>query len=98
MDAYRVGQLFPHEEYCTGREIVLEIQGGEELAQYGILVIQTLSNQLTKHYSSDFSITNLQYFRKSYQAWPDRLSIQHPWGAELVEQQKSHPACGQFET
>ena len=98
MDACRVGQLFPHEEYSTGREIVLEIQGGEELAQYGKLVIQTLSNQLTKHYSSDFSITNLQYFRKSYQAWPDRLSIQHPWGAELVEQQKSHPACGQFET
>ncbi|MEI7706890.1 MAG: hypothetical protein WCI90_01375 [Chlorobium sp.] len=25
MDAYRVGQLFPHEEYCTGREMNVAI-------------------------------------------------------------------------
>ena len=84
--------------WLIGREIVVEIQGGEERAQYGKLVIQTLSHQLTKYYSTGFSITNLQYFRKVYQTWPDRLSIQHPSGAELVEQQKNHPTYGQFPT
>ena len=82
--------------WLIGREIVIEIQGGKERAVYGKQVIQTLSQQLNKHYSTGFSITNLQYFRKFYQTWPDRISIQHPTGAELVEQQKSYPTGGQF--
>ncbi len=81
-----------------GREIVVEIQGGKERAVYGKQVMETLSLQLTKRYGAGFSITNLQYFRKFYLTWPDRLSIQHPPGVELVKQQKSHLIGSQFLT
>ena len=42
-------------------------------------------NILNYQRNHGFSITNLQYFRKFYLTWPDRLSIQHPPGVELVK-------------
>ena len=82
--------------WLIGREIVVEIQCGKERAVYGKQIIETLSRQLTKCYDAGFSITNLQYFRKFYQTWPGRLSIQHLAGAELGEQPKSHQTGDQF--
>ena len=72
-----------------GREIVVEIQGGKERAEYGKQVIETLSQQLTKQYGKGFSPTNLKYFRLFFQAYPSCLNvIRHPAGDELAGKSK----------
>ena len=38
--------------WMIGREIVLELQGGEERAEYGKQVIENLSARLTKQYGT----------------------------------------------
>ncbi|MCX6162967.1 MAG: DUF1016 N-terminal domain-containing protein, partial [Ignavibacteriae bacterium] len=48
--------------WLIGREIVQEIQGGEERAEYGKQVILELSSRLTQKYGKGFSTTNLWYF------------------------------------
>ena len=68
--------------WLIGREIVLELQGGDERAEYGKQVIENLSKQLAQRYGSGYSITNLQYFRKFYQAYTARPPIARPVGAE----------------
>ena len=75
--------------WLIGREIVVEIQGGKERAEYGKQLIETLSLQLTKHYGKGFSPTNLKYFRLFFQAYPSRLNlIRHPAGDELYSKSK----------
>lgn len=69
-----------------GREIVEEIQGGAERAEYGKQVVKNLSLRLTERYGKGYSETNLKYFRLFYQAYPDRLTgIRHPVGDEFNE-------------
>jgi predicted nuclease of restriction endonuclease-like (RecB) superfamily len=58
--------------WLIGREIVLEIQGGEERAEYGKQVIEGLSSKLKEKYSRGFSITNLRYFRTFYTVYSER--------------------------
>lgn len=59
--------------WLLGREIVMELQGGEERAEYGSQLIEQLSIQLTKRYGSGFSMANLKNFRQFYLAYPARL-------------------------
>ena len=68
--------------WLIGREIVQELQGGDERAEYGKQVIENLSKQLTQRYGADYSVTTLQYFRKFYQAYSARTPIPRPMGAE----------------
>lgn len=70
--------------WLIGREIVLELQGGDERAEYGKQVIENLSRQLTRRYGNGYSVTTLQYFRKFYQAYSARFPIARPRGAELA--------------
>jgi hypothetical protein len=60
--------------WLIGREIVQELQGGEERAAYGKKVVEELSARLTERYGKGFSPTTLQYFRKFYLAYPDRCA------------------------
>jgi len=68
--------------WSIGREIVQELQGGEERAAYGKRVFEDLSHRLAVQYGKGFSVTNLKYFRLFYQAYPERLGIRHPTGDE----------------
>lgn len=82
--------------WLIGREIVQELQGGEERAEYGKQVLEALSGRLTERYGKGFSPTTLQYFRKFYLAYPDRCAgISRPPGVEsvapLIEQEISRP-------
>ena len=70
--------------WLIGREIVEALQGGEERAEYGRQVLETLSRALAERYGKGFSVTNLKYFRLFYQAFADRLAIRHPAGDESV--------------
>ena len=78
--------------WLIGREIVQELQGGDERAEYGKQVIENLSARLTEKYRKGFSATNLKYFRLFYQAYPDRWAgIRHPAGDESATGENRHP-------
>lgn len=74
--------------WLIGREIVQEVQGGEERAEYGRQAIAALSKRLTEEYGKGFSLTNLSYFRQFYQAFDGRMEIHHPTGGEFVDVEK----------
>lgn len=72
--------------WLIGREIVLELQGGEERAKYGQAVIADLSRRLTARYGSGFSAANLKNFRQFYVTFSDRQpQIGYPPGSESGE-------------
>ena len=78
--------------WLIGREIVQQVQGGEERAEYGEKVVEELSSRLTERYGKGFSWRNLQWFKQFYLAYRDRISILHPLGAESGTTQILHPA------
>src|SRR3989339_1808718 len=68
--------------WLIGREIVQELQGGEERAEYGKKVVEDLSARLTERYGKGFSVPNLKNFRQFFQAYADRDAILFPPGRE----------------
>ena len=78
--------------WLIGREIVKDLQKGEERAEYGKRVIEDLSNRLTERYGKGFSVPNLRNFRKFYLMFQDRKpEIRYPLGNELTSEQKRYP-------
>ena len=72
--------------WLIGREIVEELQGGEERAGYGKQLIDDLSARLNGRYGKGFSVTTLQYFRKFYMVYPHRCAtIPRSSGVESQE-------------
>lgn len=72
-----------------GREIVEELQKGEERAVYGTQLIETLSEKLAKKYRRGFSTTNLRYFRTFYTTYADRApEIRQIGSGELGNHEK----------
>lgn len=82
--------------WLIGREIVEEIQEGEERAEYGKQIIEDLSIRLNKKYKKGFSTTNLWYFRQFYLVFGNRIQIIHPVGGELTGIKKIHPLGGEY--
>ena len=84
--------------WLIGREIVLELQGGDERAEYGKQVIEKLSMQLTQKYGQGFSVANLKNFRQFYSTYSDRLEKKsYPLGSELnTAPGKSYPMGSEF--
>jgi predicted nuclease of restriction endonuclease-like (RecB) superfamily len=82
--------------WLIGREIVQELQGGEERAGYGKKLIEELSARLTERYGKGFSWRNLQWFKQFYLVYRDRISILHPTGAQSSEPEILHPPGGEL--
>lgn len=80
-----------HAYWLIGREIVQDVQGGDERAEYGKQVIADLSGLLTLRYERGFSVTNLWYFRQFYLAFAKRCQIPHPLGGESSGLAIHHP-------
>lgn len=74
--------------WLIGHEIVQELQGGDERAEYGKRVLEGLSERLNARFKKGFSVTNLRYFRLFFQAFPDRFAIHHTTGDELADRQQ----------
>jgi len=53
-----------------GRRIVEFEQGGESKAEYGELVIERLSKDLTERFGKGFSKRNIEQMRRFYLCWP----------------------------
>lgn len=71
--------------WLIGREIVLELQEGEERAEYGKQLIENLSVRLTQKYGSGFSVASLKNFRQFYSTYSDRFEKNSsPTGSELL--------------
>ena len=80
-----------------GQEIVHELQGGNERAEYGQRVIEDLSEKLARRYGKGFSETNLKYFRLFYQTYADRVpEIRHKAGDESSGIQIRHKPCDEL--
>jgi predicted nuclease of restriction endonuclease-like (RecB) superfamily len=78
-----------------GREIIQEIQAGDERAEYGKQVIEQLSAKLNHKYSRGFSTTNLRYFRTFYTVYSNRIpEIRHIAGGEFKSSGKRHTQSG----
>ena len=77
--------------WLIGREIVQELQGGEERAAYGKQVVETLSARLTEQYGKGFSAQTLWKFRLFYQAFSDRFPNLSPQGRDLAATEKISP-------
>jgi hypothetical protein len=74
--------------WLIGREIVQELQGGEERAAYGRQLVEDLSAYLTERYGKGYSAPTLWNFRQFYLVYADRLRILSPSGRELVRDDK----------
>lgn len=81
--------------WLIGREIVMELQGGEERAAYGMKVVDDLSARLTQSYGKGFSGRNLKAFRQFYLSYSRRLTIVRPLGAQFLEAPSLHPVGAQ---
>lgn len=68
--------------WLIGREIVQELQGGEERAAYGKKVVEDMSVRLTERYGKGFSLPNIKRFRQFYQVFSDR-GIGSPLGSQF---------------
>ena len=84
--------------WSIGREIVQELQGGEERAEYGKQVLETLSGRLAERYGKGYSVTNLKYFRLFFQAYTNRMAIRHPAGDESAALPILHMPGGELPT
>lgn len=84
--------------WLIGREIVQQVQGGEERAEYGEKVVEELSSRLTERYGKGFSVTNLWYFKQFYLAFQNRFQIPHPAGGESLDLTILHPVGGESES
>ena len=70
--------------WLIGREIVMELQRGQERAGYGDDLIAGLSRRLTERYGDGFSVTNIKAFRLFFMSYPEQ-------GSEI-----GHTVCAQF--
>lgn len=61
--------------WYIGRRIVEQEQKGKERAEYGQMLIEVLSDELSKEFGKSFSKRNLQYFRKFYIYFPNKKIV-----------------------
>jgi len=77
--------------WLIGREIVMDLQRGQERAGYGEDLIRALAERLTERYGSGYSVTTLKYFRVFYLAYPEVLDGKgRPAGALFINTSNSH--------
>jgi predicted nuclease of restriction endonuclease-like (RecB) superfamily len=81
--------------WLIGREVVQQIQGGDERAEYGKQVIEQLSAELNNKYGRGFSTTNLRYFRTFHTTYSDRIpEIRHIGSGEFKATGNRHTQSG----
>lgn len=88
--------------WLIGREIVVELQGGADRAEYGKRLLADLSKRLTQKYGDGFSVSSVKDFRLFYSVFVERdQAIGHTASGQLrnttlsAEMQKSHTLCGE---
>jgi predicted GNAT family N-acyltransferase len=81
--------------WLIGREIVQELQRGQDRAEYGKQLIKQLAMQLKPKYKRGFSVTNLRYLRTFYSVYSDRVpEICQIGSGELSEEKLQYSQAG----
>ena len=73
--ARQVNALVLLTRFEVGRRIVVHEQGGEDRAEYGKAILQTLSDALTEEFGRGWSVDNLTLMRRFYLGYRARLPI-----------------------
>lgn len=74
--------------WLIGKQIVEAEQGGEQRAEYGKALINSLSKQLTDEYGNGFSVSSLKYMRLFFLGYPLLLTKSHALRDQLTVQDK----------
>jgi predicted nuclease of restriction endonuclease-like (RecB) superfamily len=61
--------------YWNIGKIIVEKQGGQERAEYGVGLLENLAVRLTADYGKGFTVTNLKYMRQFYIQFPIRHAV-----------------------
>jgi predicted nuclease of restriction endonuclease-like (RecB) superfamily len=69
-----VDLLQVHTNFEIGRRIVEQEQHGKDRAEYAKDLLNDLSARLSSEFGNGFSRSNLEYMRRFYLAYPDRIS------------------------
>lgn len=77
-----------------GRRIVQHEQKGEKRAEYGAELLKELSARLTEEFGKGFSKANLEYMRRFYLEWQNRVPriAQKPSGQLMTAEVQPQPA------
>ncbi|MBO0936456.1 hypothetical protein J2I47_07840 [Fibrella sp. HMF5335] len=67
-----------------GRIVVETEQQGQDRADYGVHLVETLSQELTQHYGKGYKTSNIWWFKQFYLAFP----ILHALRGEFIEIRK----------
>jgi predicted nuclease of restriction endonuclease-like (RecB) superfamily len=82
-----------------GREIVEFVQRGARRAEYGEQVLEVLSARLQERVGRGYSVRNLRYFRRFYQAYADRTpsirDVRGEFGTVVVPNSGDGPVASQ---
>lgn len=73
--AYEVNNTMLLAYWNVGRIIVENEQNGNIKAEYGKQILKELSKELRKILGSGFSVSNLQYMRRFYIAYPKQQTV-----------------------
>lgn len=79
-----------------GRHIVEHEQQGESRAAYGKEVLTALADRLTAEFGSGFSKSNLEYMRRFFLEYRDRLPIAQTASGQFSGTEKSQTLSGQL--
>ncbi|MCI9082758.1 MAG: DUF1016 domain-containing protein [Lachnospiraceae bacterium] len=92
---YKTANFAMVEAYWNIGKSIVEEQGGNEKAEYGIGLLKELSRQMTNDFGKGFTVTNLKYMRQFYLTFPnshalrDELSWTHYRLLMRVENEKA---------
>jgi predicted nuclease of restriction endonuclease-like (RecB) superfamily len=97
--ARQINSLQVKANFEIGRRIVEEEQQGAGRAEYGRQLMQTLSKGLTQEFGKGFSHRNLEYMRKFFLTYRERLeTISQKPSAKLITAGISQKPSGKFVT
>jgi len=72
-----INQTMTQTYWEIGRRIVEQEQQGHARAQYGAMLIKTLSQELSQEFGKGFSVDNLKNMRRFYQCFPKSETASH---------------------
>jgi len=85
-----------HTNFEIGRRIVEQEQKGEDRAAYGKEVLRALGERLTGEFGSGFSRSNLEYMRRFYLLYQERLQISQTTSGKLSSRKKAETVPVRF--
>ena len=63
--------------YWKVGKMIVDAQGGEDRATYGISLLKNISGRLSKEFGKGFDVSNLRYMRQFYITFPNCDALRH---------------------